>query len=64
MRRVNPNEKICNACRFSLPEVYLAAKRLREIETAIEVPIVRDARQKAEAMLDLAIMNYEEFEND
>lgn len=43
-----------------LQEIYIAAKRLREINTATGVPIVRDARQKAEAMLDLAIMNYEE----
>ena len=47
-----------------LREIYIAAKRLREINTEIGVPIVRDARQKAEAMLDLAIMNYEEYEND
>jgi hypothetical protein len=44
-----------------LREVYLAAKRLREVDTAKQ--IVRDARQKAEAMLDLAIINYEESDD-
>lgn len=42
-----------------LREVYYAAKRLRELDNLTRTMIVRDSRREAEALLDLAISNYE-----
>ena len=41
-------------------EVYHTAKRLRELDTLTRTMIIRDSRRQAEALLDLAISNYQE----
>ncbi len=41
-------------------EVYEAAKSYRDLAHMSGVPIERDARRKAAALLDLAILNVEE----
>jgi hypothetical protein len=43
-----------------LREVYHAAKRLREPDNLTRTMIIRDSRRQSEALLDLAISNYEE----
>ena len=45
-----------------LREVYEAAKSYRDLDQMTGIPISRDSRRKSEALLDLAILNVEEFE--
>lgn len=45
-----------------LREVYKAAKSLREHNTITAVPIYAGTRRELEALLDLAILNYQERE--
>jgi len=47
-----------------LREVYEAAKSYRELDQMTGIPISRDSRRKAESLLDLAILNYQELETD
>ena len=45
-----------------LREVYEAAKSYRQLDQMTGTPISRDSRHKSEALLDLAILNYQELE--
>ena len=45
-------------------EVVEAAISLRQIDLMTGIPIARDSRRKAEGLLDDAIRDYEEFENE
>ena len=45
-------------------EVLHTAKRLRALDNLTRTMIIRDSRRNAEALLDLALSNYQESEND
>jgi len=47
-----------------MSEVVQAAISLRQIDLMTGIPIAQDSRRKAEGLLDDAIRDYEEFENE